>query len=183
MDGATVVRRGVAMSVRKRLLALLLVGSLLGSLVALTGCDVLAKKAVEGATGVKVDQNGGKVTVTTKDGEQATVSSGEDGKLPSGLPDYVPVHDGKVSGKSAAMETPQGATYTFVVQTNDDIATIITWAKAQLTAKGWTVTTNVTTSDSAVVSAKIGEKTQYTLTVTKGKTGSNEVATLVNVGK
>jgi hypothetical protein len=170
------IGKGAAMTVRRGLLVLLL----LVSLVALTGCDLLMKSAVEKATGVKVDQN--KVTVTGKNGEQATVS-GEEGKLPAGLPQYVPVHSGKILGKSAAMETPQGSTYTFVVQTDEDIAAAVAWAKQVLPEKGWTITTNVTTSDSAVVSAKMGEKTQLTMTAKKGTGTATEVMTMVNVAK
>lgn len=170
--------KGAGMIVRRGLLVLVL----LISLVTLAGCDLLMKKAVEGATGVKVDENSSKVTVTTKDGEQATVS-GEEGKLPEGLPDYVPVPDGKILGKSAAMETPKGSTYTFVVQTDKDIASVITWAKQVLPQKGWTITQNITTADSAMVTAKIGEKTQLVLTVQKNSSGAIEVATMVNISK
>lgn len=173
------IGKGVVMRVRKGLLVL----ALFASMLALSGCDLLMKKAVENATGVKVDQNqDGKVTVTTKNGEQTSVS-GTEGTLPDGLPDSVPVYKGEIVGKSAAMQTAQGATYLFTVKTSDDIATVVAWEKKTLPEKGWTITVEQTTAESAIVSAKMGEKTQVTITVKKGSAQATEISTMSHFGK
>ena len=132
------------------------IAAVLGLALLLSGCGMLAQKAVQSATGVKVDQSTGKTTVTGPNGQTATVSDNP-GKVPDGLPANVPVYSGTVSG-SAAITTPQGQSYQFVVETNDDVATILEWYKKQLADKGWTVEAAATMGDSkqGLVSAKNG---------------------------
>jgi len=67
---------------------------------ALTGCGLAdrmiergVEKAIESATGVSVDEDGGTITFTGEDGEQVTLSgSSAEGKLIDGFP--LPIYDG-----------------------------------------------------------------------------------------
>jgi hypothetical protein len=139
------------------LVALTLLGLLtLGA----TGCQQMAEKAaqtaVEKATGVKVDDKSGSVTVTGKDGKTATVSGGE-GKLPEGIPADLPVYTGdtKSGGK---IESPEGATYTFTILTADDAKSVVDWYKKELGAKGWTISSATTMESDGKVSGSIVAK-------------------------
>ena len=153
------------------------VGAIVMAMVLLGGCGLIAQKAVQSATGVKVDQSGGKTTVTGPNGQSATVSS-DSGKVPDGLPDTVPVYSGKITG-SAAVTTPQGNSYQFVVTTSDSISTVIDWYKTQLAAKGWTIDATVMTGEQGLVSGKNGTSQ---IAVTAGTdNGSTDVHTIVTV--
>ena len=166
-----------------RSLKAIVVLALLALLVfSLAGCSFVAQKAVEGATGVKVDQNGSNVTVTGKNGT-ASLSSKE-GKLPDGLPSDVPAYAGTIKS-SAAIATDQGTNYSFEISTSDDPATVQGWYKDKLTANGWTVTGTVTGgSDSAMVSAKKGDKDNIVVTIGKNTSdGKTEVAVIADFKK
>lgn len=148
-------------------------------IVALAGCSMIAQKAVENATGVKVDQSGKNVTVTGQNGQTASVSS-EGGKLPDGLPSDVPAYSGTIAS-SARIATDQGVNYTFQITTSDDAATVQSWYKDQLTSKGWKVTGTVTSgADQAMVTATKTDKNNILVTIGKnssdGKTEVNVVA-------
>ena len=166
-----------------RSLKAIVVLALLALLVfSLMGCSFVAQKAVEGATGVKVDQNGNNVTVTGKNGT-ASLSSKE-GKLPDGMPSDVPAYAGTIKS-SATLATEEGTNYTFEVATSDDAATVQSWYKDKLTSSGWTVTGTVTSgSESAMVSAKKGEKNNIVVTIGKNTSdGKTEIAVIADFKK
>jgi hypothetical protein len=154
-------------------------------LLSVTGCAQIAqqatKSAVENATGVKVDQNNGKTTVTGKDGSQATIS-GSEGKLPDGLPTYVPTYTGTVKS-SASMSTDKGTTFTFSIETADNAQTIVDWYKKAFTDKGWTVTTTAITEGGGMISAKKGETDTAVVSISNNSEGKNEVAMVVETKK
>ena len=162
--------------------AIILVAALL---LPVAGCANIAqqatKSAVESATGVKVDENSGKTTITGKDGSQATLSSTE-GKLPDGLPEYVPAYSGTVKN-SAAITTAKGTNFTFVVLTDDSPQTVLDWYKQQFTDKGWTVTGTVMNGDQGMVSAKKGETDNSVVTIGKNSDGKIEIAAIVDIKK
>jgi hypothetical protein len=101
---------------------------------ALTGCQMVAQKAIEGATGVKVDKNGESVTITGKNGEQASIGSG---KVPDGFPTDVPVYQGPVT---MGYKQDQGGkvAYYVTLETPDPAKTVVDWYEKQLTDQGWT---------------------------------------------
>lgn len=149
----------------------------------LAGCGLIAQKAVEQSTGVKVDQNGKSVTVTGKDGSTASMSAKE-GELPKGLPADVPVYSGTVKA-SYVVEAPQqgGTNFMFTIQTADSGSTVMDWYKKQLEAKGWMVTGTVASgTDAGMVEAKKGANNSIIVTVSKdtstGKTQAAIVETL-----
>jgi hypothetical protein len=144
----------------------------------LNGCGMLAQKAAETATGVKVDQSGGKTTVTGPNGQSATVST-DKGQVPQGLPDNVPVYSGTISN-SSAVTTPQGNSYQFTVETSDDVNTVLGWYKTQLGSKGWTIEAAATmgSDKQGLVSAKNGtSQLAVTVDASSGKTQIHVVST------
>jgi hypothetical protein len=107
----------------------------IAGLVFTTGCaqiaEQAAKSAIEGATGVKVEDNG--VTVTGKDGQ--SVAIGGETKLPDGFPSEIPVYEGAAITSSIA--TDKG--YMVGLTTPDSARTVLEWYKTELAAKGWEV--------------------------------------------
>jgi hypothetical protein len=133
-----------------------LLAAMLVALLAMGGCGLLVRKGVESATGVKVDQGTGQVTVTGKDGGTATI---QQGKLPAGMPSDFPVYQGAVKfGNKVA--TSQGTTYQIVIETADSAETIGNWYETKLKAAGWKIDArnDVTTNGKAIttISAKSG---------------------------
>ena len=145
----------------------------------LSGCGILAQKAAEKATGVKVDKSSGKTTITGPNGQSATLSN-DKGKVPDGLPANVPVYQGTVSG-STAITTPDGNSYQFVVETTDDVTTVVDWYKKQLAEKGWTVEAAATmgSDKQALVSAKT-DTSQLAVTV-DGSNSPTQIHTITTV--
>jgi hypothetical protein len=148
------------------------------ALFALTGCDMIAKKAVEGATGVKVDDNNKKVTVTGKNGEQLSLSS-EEGKLPDGLPDDVPVYSGTIKNPTS-MTGSDGENYSFTVETDDDAATVVSWMKDKIAEKGWTISNTITSNGTSMLSAEKGDKNTLVVNVTKDTSSGKTQVTAIN---
>jgi hypothetical protein len=151
--------------------------------VALSGCGLIARNAVENATGVKVDQSGKNVTVTGKNGETASLSS-QTGKLPDGLPSYVPSYAGTIRN-AASISTDQGTNFSYAIDTNDSVSTINGWYKDKLKADGWTVTLTASSGpDQTMIQAKKGDKTNIIVTIGKKEdTSGNEITTIVEVQK
>jgi hypothetical protein len=153
--------------------------------VSLGGCANIAeqatKAAVEKTTGVKVDQNGGKTTVTDKNGQTTTLSTDQN-KLPDGLPSDMPAYTGTIKA-SASVGGQTGTSYTFTVETTDDVTTILDWYKKELTDKGWTVNATSTNGDAGMISAKKGENQNAVVTVGKSSDGKSEVSNIYEVKK
>jgi hypothetical protein len=171
--------KGAAVRPLKAIVVLALLVLLVSSL---TGCSFAAQKIAETATGVKVDQSGNSVTVTGKNGTASVTS--KEGRLPDGLPGDVPAYAGTIKS-SATLATDQGTNYTFQVDTPDSIATVQSWYKDKLASNGWTVTGTVTGgTDSAMVSAKKGDKSNLVVTIGKNSTsGQTEIAVIADVKK
>lgn len=113
------------------LLAIICAVSLIGAL----GCRQVAEKAVEGATGVKVEDGGGSVTVKTDEGE-ATIKSGKE--LPEGFPTDVPVYKGIIE-TSSSFASNEGQVYNVVLSTEDEVEAVKQFYLDELAAKGWKV--------------------------------------------
>ena len=110
-----------------------IVAASLVALLAVSGCGLLVQKGVEAATGVKVDQGTGQVTVTGKNGQTAT---SQEGKIPDGLPADFPVYQGTVK-LGNKVTTPQGTTFQIVIETADGAKTIGDWYENKLKAADW----------------------------------------------
>lgn len=151
---------------------------MLGAAVGMSGCGMLIRKGVESATGVKVDEGSGKVTVTGKDGGTATM---QEGKLPEGLPAGFPVYAGTVK-LGNKVETPEGTSFQISLETPDDAKTVGDWYADELKGAGWTVEArndaDVDGKSITTLSAKSGEKMQ-TMIIAGEESG--ESVTTVNV--
>lgn len=155
--------------------------ALVAAMFATVGCDAIARKAVEGATGISVDESDDSVTIKGEDGSETTVNSGE-GKLADGFPDSIPVYEGTV-GDSAGMTANGASTWTASITTSDSIDEVKTWYKDELEAGGWEITFDMDSNDSSgdrtvAYSAESGD---LTLTVTIA-TGEDETEIAILAG-
>jgi hypothetical protein len=155
----------------KKSLRVLLVVAAIVAIVAMSGCGAIVEQAVksgvESATGVKVDNSGGAVTVTGKDGSSTTVGGKE---LPTGFPSDVPVFEGAIT---SAMNTKgdKGEAFLVGIDAATAPAEVATWYKDQLAGNGWTVDNSVAMGEGTAIQAT---KLPNALTVTIAP-GSGEV--------
>ena len=145
---------------------------------ALTGCQLIAQKAVEQATGVKVDKNGDSVTITGKNGETASVAKG---KVPDGWPTDVPVYTGTVT-MGNKMDTGGKTAFLVTLETPDAPKAVADWYEQQLTSQGWTKTDrNDANAGGKDVSILVAEKGTQRVAVS-ASTGEGKTVVTVNVG-
>lgn len=132
--------------------------------------DDAAERAIEAATGgrVDVDADGGTYTVKTDDGTWSTSD-----KLPSDWPSDAPLYPGAdVQGSvAAAGGDTQGVGQYVGLLSSDSAQQVAAWYKSELAAKGWTVGTDITTPQGSMIGADKGGRTvAVTITSQDGKT-------------
>ena len=163
---------------RKGMLRAGIVAAVLVAMFATSGCGLLIRKGVESATGVKVDEGSGKVTVTGKNGGTATM---QEGQLPEGLPSGFPVYQGTVK-LGNKVTTADGTSFQIVIETPDDAKTVGDWYESKLKAASWSIDArnDVTTNGKSMttISAKSGENTQAMIIAGEN---SDNTATSVNI--
>jgi hypothetical protein len=145
--------------------ALLLSGSLL-----IGGCAQATEKAVENATGIKVDTNakGDSVTITNNDGEKITVKGSNE--LPAELKDF-PVPDGFKSDGGGTMSSNGASVSGMNLKGKGTIKDVAEYYKSTLPSKGWTKEgTAMESEDSSLLSFKKGDFSVM-LTINKEKSG------------
>lgn len=129
------------------------------------GCGSIAKKSVESATGVSVDESGDSITIKGDDGSSMEVNSGE-GKLAEGFPDEIPLYDGAIRD-SSAFKMDTASTFTALIGTNDSIDDVRKFYDQALAENGWKT---VYSDDSASATDRMltysAENTDWGLTVT-----------------
>jgi len=145
-----------------------LIACVLGLSLSIGGCDLIARKATEGAvktaTGGAVDVNGDKVTVKGKDGSQATVSN--ETKIPDGFPSEVPLRDDGSVKAAVTTQAPNGGTnYMLNIRFKVSQTELLEWYKSELDEGGWKTTSTVATGDGGMIAA---EKGNLTLNVVAG---------------
>ncbi|MDO8964654.1 MAG: hypothetical protein Q7W30_09220 [Coriobacteriia bacterium] len=159
---------------RKHAVALFAVLTAVAIVFTLTGCDAIvqnaAKSAVEGATGVKVNQDGNGITVEGKDGEAITV--GGDNALPEGFPADIPVYEGTIS---ASMKSPKG--FLVTIDAADPLATVADWYRTKLADEGWKIINDGTIGEGTIFTC---EKATMGLTVAVGP-GTSDKPTTVQI--
>ncbi len=162
-----------------RFWAVVLAVALIAAALVAGGCGTIAKKAVEGATGVKVDEDGGTVTIKGDDGSESTISTDE-GKLADDFPDSVPVYDGTISD-STSFSSGGVSQWTAAISTPDSVDDVKAFYVQRLEAEGWTITFDMdSSSGSDRTVAYSAELDNLSLTVTiAAPDAETEIAILV----
>lgn len=149
------------------------------ALVAMSGCGAIVERAVKGgvesATGVKVDESNNSVSVQAKDG---SLNMSNDGKLPEGFPEDMPVYENGKITTGMMSESDNGKAFTVSISTDDAADTVFDWYVTQLKDKGWTVTTTMKTDKGGILG---GEKGDQVFTVGIGAGSSDEDKTAITI--
>jgi hypothetical protein len=146
--------------------------------VTVQGCQMIAQKAVEQATGVKVDKNGDQVTITGKDGTTASVGKGT---VPDGWPTDVPVYAGTIT-MGNKMDANGKTAFLVTLETPDAPKAVADWYQEKLTGDGWTKTDrNDASAGGKEVSILVAEKGTQRVAVS-ATTGNGKTIVTVNVG-
>lgn len=127
--------------------------------------EKVTEKAIETATGgkVNVDADKEKVTIETNDGK-LTIGQNE---IPKSFPSDITVYKGAKVTSSA--ETDEGLSVQLT--TNDSASTVYDFYRNDLKENGWKETSNSTYGDTSMVSA---EKSGKSVLITVSKDTSND---------
>lgn len=144
------------------------------------GCESIAKKAVEGATGVSVDESGDSVTIEGEDGSSMEISS-EEGQLASDFPTEVPLYEGEIRD-SAGFKSDTGSTFTATIGTNDSLDDVKEFYEDAFAKDDWKI---VYSADSSSGSDRMlsysAENADWSVTVS-GSLSDGETQVVVMVG-
>jgi hypothetical protein len=153
---------------------------LAGLALSTTGCQLLAQKATEGAlknaTGGAVDVKGDSVTITGKDGSQATVSG--DTKIPADFPSDVPMRDDGTVKAVITNQTANGKSYMINIRFKVPQTELLDWYKTELEKGGWNITSTVSTGDGGMVAADKGAVSINVVTGSDSSDGYTSAVTL-----
>ncbi|HEY3374153.1 MAG TPA: hypothetical protein VGK02_03705 [Candidatus Aquicultor sp.] len=151
-----------------------LLALLIAALVICVGCGNIAeqatKKAVENATGVKVDEKNGSVNIKTDKGE-ATIS-GSESKVPDGFPKDFPIYDGVKITSGLKTEAEGKTSFQVTFETSDDVKKVVDFYKKALADNGYKISGSMEADEMASLSLKKGDADIGGVTITKsdGKT-------------
>ncbi len=151
-----------------------LVALVIPAVMMFAGCGQIAEKAtekaVENATGVKVDKNGESIKIKTDKGEAEF--GGSDHEIPDGFPKEFPVYDGAQVSGSMKAEAEGKTSFTVTFETNDSKAEVLSFYKEALPKSGYTISATMDLGDAATISIKKGSVDAGSVSIAKsdGKT-------------
>jgi len=127
----------------RRILRIALI-ALLGTILVLglTGCRSAAERIFERTTGIQVDEDAERVTITGDDGEEIEFETGT-ASLPSGWPGDMPVYSDADIESSTTLTTNEGTQYSVVLRTSDSFDQVFDWYRSELVSEGWTIENEV----------------------------------------
>lgn len=147
----------------------------------ISGCDLIARKATEGAvrtaTGGAVDVDGDKVTIKGEDGSEVAVAN--ETKIPDGFPSDVPLRDdGSVKAVVTAQAPSGGTNYVVNIRFKVSQIELLEWYKGKLGENGWKTISTVSTEDGGMVTA---EKGDLAVTVVTGEDTSDGFTSILTM--
>lgn len=150
--------------------------------VPLSGCQQMAEKAVEEATGgdVKIKDGGKDISIKGPDGGEVNIQSST--KLPADWPKDVPVPEGAKIVNTASTSGPDGESLmNLVIETSQSAEELSSEFKQSLESNGWKIETQSTSGDGATLQATKTDPERSTV-VLIGSTDGKTTAT-VTVGE
>jgi len=166
---------------KRTTLSAALIVCLAGLALSVSGCQLVAQKATEGAlksaTGGAVDVQGDSVTIKGKDGAEATISDST--KIPADFPADVPLRDDGTVNAVITNQAPGGGTsYMVNIRFKVPQAEILSWYKTELEKGGWKITSTVDTGDGGMVAAEKGDLGINVVTAGESSEGFTSVITM-----
>lgn len=128
------------------------------SLGLLTGCGAISEiqKIQEVIPDVKVDEEGGSVTVKGDDGEELTIETDVTGELPDWFPSALPLPADYTVVNVSAIEHGEESLKTVTISTTDDFATLVATIEEGLAAAGITPSGRMVNEGTGTQSALFG---------------------------
>ena len=123
----------------------IIVVTLLVALLALgaTGCqravDRAVERTIEESTGIRIDEDEDRVTITGGDGEEYTME-GDGSSLPDDWPADVPVYPDMRIESSTTMRMGDDVQFVVSATTSDDVSDVYEWYRDELPDAGWEIT-------------------------------------------
>lgn len=145
-----------------------------------SGCQRAAERAVEKATGVKVDEDGERVTITGPEGEQAEFGAGA--SLPEGWPEDHPVYEPATVESSMVFSGDEGTQFTVSVTTGDAFADVLAWYKKAAGDEGWNIESEGTLDMDGVASGYLylnKGTTNSSVSIAQGDDGDDVMITMI----
>jgi hypothetical protein len=148
--------------------------------VPLSGCGAVAEKAIEEATGGKVDiKDGGKdVKIKGPDGQELEFGSGA--KLPTDWPSDVPIPEGAtILGSGSFSESGSEGAKNVSIETTQQPGALLESMKSSLESNGWTVKTETSAAQGGTIAAEKGANpTRNVVVFVTGETDGKTVAAI-----
>jgi hypothetical protein len=146
-----------------------------------SGCQLIAQKATGGAlksaTGGAANVSSDSVTITGKDGSQATVA--KEAKIPADFPAQVPLRDDGSVNAVITNKTPSGDTaYMVNVRFKIPQNEVIAWYKTEFEKAGWKITATVNSGDGGLIAAEKDNLVVTIVTAGESTEGFVSVATI-----
>lgn len=143
----------------------------------LFGCESIGEQVSEeiagGAIGGDVEVDDNSMTIETDDG--AVTIEGDTGEIPEGFPTDFPIYDNAEIDSTSSISGDADVSYYINLISDDDVATIYDWYKAEFESEDWTITGDIMMSgdgdDSAMLSTE-KDKMKGTVTITKSDRGT-----------
>jgi hypothetical protein len=139
----------------------------------LSGCQQMAKDALQNATGVSVDQSG--VTVPTPSGGQATIGSSK-GQVPEGFPAEFPIPEGSTVTRGSKVSVGSGTLYQVSLDVPSEPLALLETYSVKLKAAGYDIVSqnkvDAGSMKGGVITARKGTAGEATVTVRQSGTGS-----------
>lgn len=117
------------------------------------GCQRAVERAVEETTGIRVDEDEERVTITGDDGEEFTMEGG--GSLPDDWPADIPIYPEADLESSQAMRMGESTQFAATWTTSDDLDDVYEWYRDELPDAGWEITGDFSMEQSGERTANI----------------------------
>ncbi len=129
---------------KTRRIARIALAAVLGILLVLglTSCRCAAERIFERTTGISVDEEGERITVTGEEGEEMQIETGS-ASLPTGWPGDMPVYANADIENSTSYTTGEGTQFSIGLSTSDSFEGVFDWYRSELVGEGWTIENEV----------------------------------------
>lgn len=138
-------------------IVLIVVGALvgLGLLFMIAGVLFFGSLFDRATDGVDVDENGGKVTIQSDDGQSST-QIGENAQLAEGFPEDVPIYEPSTLVASSRVNETQ---FSATARTDTARTEVQSYYKSEMAKQGWEMEAESTYGDGSITTYKKGDRT------------------------
>lgn len=123
----------------RRIMRIVLVSvATLSLVVVASGCQRAAERVIEERTGVAIDADEDRVTITGPEGEEVEFQGGT-GSVPDGWPADLPVYEPAEIQTSSSFSTGEGRQMSVSLTTDDPFSDVFSWHKESAEGTPWEI--------------------------------------------